>query len=159
MVIAQNATVEISILGAGALKAPKGKDFPTHQHYEWEVVYYRAGFIDCPVGNEVFKSRPGLVLLTPPSVPHAEVALTDYSNYWLNLKVSGSPDWPRFCFDDREHSIYVLRQVMTLILFLSLTTDYFPLSTLPQNRPRLYDIWKRLRANGFYRNARKFAWW
>jgi AraC-like DNA-binding protein len=105
MVIAQNATVEISILGAGALKAPKGKNFPVHQHYEWEIVYYRAGFIDCPIGNEVFKTRPGLVLLTPPGIPHAEVALTDYANYWLNLKVSGSPGWPRFCFDDLEHNL------------------------------------------------------
>jgi AraC-like DNA-binding protein len=123
MVIAQNATVEISILGAGALKAPKGKNFPIHQHSEWEIVYYRAGFIDCPIGNEVFKTRPGLVLLTPPGIPHAEVApagsvlltppgiphaevaLTDYANYWLNLKVSGSPGWPRFCFDDLEHNL------------------------------------------------------
>lgn len=105
MVIAQNAPVEINLLGAGALKSPKGKNFPTHQHYEWEVVYYRAGFIECPIGNEVFRTRPGLVLLTPPGIPHSEVALTDYANYWLNLKVSPFPDWPRFCFDDREHNL------------------------------------------------------
>jgi AraC-like DNA-binding protein len=105
MDIAQNATVEMKLLGAGALTAPKGKNFPLHQHYEWEIVYYRAGFIECPIGDELFHSRPGLVLLTPPGTPHAEVALTDYTNYWLNLKVSGSPGWPRFCFDDREHNL------------------------------------------------------
>lgn len=105
MVIAQNATIEISLLGAGAFQAPRGKNFPLHQHYVWEIVYYRAGFIECPIGDAVFQSRPGLVLLTPPGIPHAEVALTDYANYWLNLKISGSLDWPRFCFDDREHNL------------------------------------------------------
>lgn len=105
MVIAQNATIEMHLLGAGSLKSPRGKNFPPHQHHEWEVVYYRTGFIDCPIGDETFKSQPGLVLLTPPGVPHAEVALTDYSNYWLNLKVSGAPGWPRFCFDDRENNL------------------------------------------------------
>ena len=105
MNIAQNANFELSLLGAGAFKAPKGKNFPTHQHYEWEVVYYRSGFIDCPLGEEVFKSRPGLVLLTPPGVPHAEIAFTDYANYWLSLNIKGPVDWPRFCFDNAEHTL------------------------------------------------------
>ena len=105
MFIAQNATYDISLLGAGSYKAPEGKNYPAHQHYEWEIVYYRAGFIECLVGEEVFKASPGLVLLTPPGVPHSEVALTDYANHWLSLKVNGSPPWTRFCFDDRERNL------------------------------------------------------
>jgi len=105
MVIAQNATYEISLQGAGSYKAPKGKNYPAHQHYEWEIVYYRTGFIESPVGPEIFKTRPGLVLLTPPGVPHSETALTDYANHWLSLKVNGSPPWARFCFDDRDRNL------------------------------------------------------
>ncbi|MBN9389991.1 MAG: helix-turn-helix domain-containing protein [Chloroflexi bacterium] len=105
MVIAQNATYEVSLLGAGSYKAPRGKNYPSHQHYEWEIVYYRSGFIESPIGEEVFKTRPGLVLFTPPGVSHSEIALTDYANFFLSLSVSGSPGWTRFCFDDPDRSL------------------------------------------------------
>ncbi len=105
MVIARNATYEVNLLGAGSYKAPKGKNYPPHRHYEWEIVYYQAGFIESTVGDEVFKTRPGLVLFTPPGVAHCEIALTDYANHWLSLKVNGSPPWARFCYDDRERNL------------------------------------------------------
>ena len=95
----------LKLLGAGAYEAPQGKDFPPHRHSSWELVYYRAGHIRCPVGDEVFDVRPGMLLLTPPGVVHAEEARTAYANYYLGVEVSGGMDGPRACFDDADRSV------------------------------------------------------
>jgi quercetin dioxygenase-like cupin family protein len=73
------------LLHVGAYSAPRGQDYPSHRHVVWELVLYREGHIEAPIGDEVFLTRPGLLLLTPPGVAHAERALTAYSNYYMTV--------------------------------------------------------------------------
>lgn len=78
---------------AGTHSAPAGRDFPSHSHTCWELVLYRSGRIEAPVGEHIFETRPGLLLLTPPGVMHSEKALTAYSNIFVHLE-DGDPGWP-----------------------------------------------------------------
>lgn len=95
----------LQLVGAGPYQAPRGKDFPLHQHITWELTYYRTGSISCPLGNNVFEGRPGVLLATPPRTPHAELATTPYSNYWIQIDAPVDMPWPRICLDDRERSL------------------------------------------------------
>ena len=111
-------------LGIGAYSAPHGHDFPPHRHLHWELVLYREGRIEAPVGDEVFLTRPGLLLLTPPGVVHSERALTAYSNYYMTVAAPVDYPWPRTAQDDAEGSFHYL--------FRSLLREY--------SRP---DSWRR----------------
>jgi AraC-like DNA-binding protein len=95
----------LRLVSAGAWSAPRGRDFPPHQHTCWEVVYYRDGHIRCPLGDEAFAGRPGAVLATPPGVVHAEVAVTGYANYWVQIDAPTDTPWPRACCDDADQAI------------------------------------------------------
>jgi AraC-like DNA-binding protein len=92
------------LLWAGSYTAQQGQDFPSHQHPNWEIVYYRTGRILCAVGDKVYESQSGMLLLTPPHTPHAEYALTAYSNYFITMNASVDHPWPRTCLDDAYHS-------------------------------------------------------
>jgi AraC-like DNA-binding protein len=99
-------------LHIGAYSAPRGQDYPTHRHVVWELVLYREGHIEAPIGDEVFLTRPGLLLLTPPGVPHAERALTAYSNYFMTVAALEDYPWPRSAQDDAVGSFgYVFRSL------------------------------------------------
>lgn len=93
---------------AGQYEARQGEDFPPHRHSTWELIYYRAGRIACPVGSELFESRPGMVLLTPPWTTHAEYARTAYANYFLVVDAPTRAPWPRVCFDDADRTLGTL---------------------------------------------------
>lgn len=95
----------VRLLAAGAYRAPMGHDYPSHAHECWEIVYYRDGHIRCPVGDTVYDGEPGILLLTPPHVPHAEIAHTAYSNYFLAVEASPDTPWPTVCFDDADGSL------------------------------------------------------
>ena len=95
----------IQLLHIGAYSAARGHDFPPHLHTCWELVYYREGRIKVPIGDEVFLTRPGLLLLTPPGIVHAERALTAYSNYFAALELPTDPLWPRVVSDDGRGSL------------------------------------------------------
>jgi AraC-like DNA-binding protein len=99
--------------GIGAYSAPRGHDFPPHRHLHWELVLYREGRIEAPVGDEVFLTRPGLLLLTPPGVVHSERALTAYSNYYMTVALPVDYPWPRTAQDDAEGSFqYLFRSLL-----------------------------------------------
>lgn len=103
----------LQLLGAGAHSAKRGHDFPPHRHTCWELVFYREGHIEMPVGDEVFLTRPGLLLLTPPGVTHSERALTAYSNYFVSLEVPSERAWPRVVSDDSRGSLgYLFRALV-----------------------------------------------
>ncbi len=89
----------LHVWSAGAYEAPQGKDYPLHQHTYWELVYYRAGHIACPIGTELHEAGPGTLLLTPPGTPHAERALTAYANQFVGLQAPADQPWPRVCLD------------------------------------------------------------
>lgn len=103
----------LRISGAGAYAAPCGRDFPVHQHLTWELVYYRTGHILCPIGDREYQAQPGMLLLTPPRISHAEKARTAYSNYYLAVEAPEGCPWPRVCFDDPDRSLeYLCRTVV-----------------------------------------------
>lgn len=96
------------ILSAGAYSAHQGRDYPSHEHHCWELTYYRTGAIRCLVGDEVYESQPGMLLLTPPHTMHAELALTDYANYYIAVAAPADQPWPRMCLDDHMETLNYL---------------------------------------------------
>ncbi|GAB3430061.1 helix-turn-helix domain-containing protein [Flindersiella endophytica] len=93
------------LLSAGVHTAGPGKDFPSHAHTSWELVYYVRGRITCPIGDETYSATPGTVLLTPPRTWHAELSRTGYVNRFLQVSAPAGWPWPRLCFDDGERSL------------------------------------------------------
>jgi AraC-like DNA-binding protein len=49
--------------------------------------------------------HPGMVVIHPPHVEHADFASSPYSIYYVWFKVESRPSWPRICHDDVQHSI------------------------------------------------------
>jgi AraC-like DNA-binding protein len=106
-------SLPLRLLGAGVYSAARGQDFPPHHHTCWELVFYREGRIEVPIGDEVFLARPGTLLLTPPGVVHSERALTAYSNYYITLEVPLNHLWPRAVSDDAKGSLaYLFRAIV-----------------------------------------------
>ena len=110
--IARNA-VPPTLLGAGAYEAPAGRDFPMHRHLCWELVYYRRGRIEAPVGAECYEAEPGMLLLTPPDTDHAEYARTAYANFYLTVDAPADQPWARFCRDDAAGTLAYLFAALT----------------------------------------------
>lgn len=79
-------------VSAGAYSAPRGRHAAPHRYAVWKLTYYRAGRIDAFVAETRYAMTPGSVLAVPPGVDHAEVAHTDYSNYYV--LVNALLDWP-----------------------------------------------------------------
>jgi AraC-like DNA-binding protein len=94
----------LRLVAAGPYAAPVGRHFLPHKHPVWELVYYRSGHIQCPVGSEVYESQPGMFLLTPPETIHAEYAWTAYSNYYIQIDAPAASPWPRVIQDDADQS-------------------------------------------------------
>jgi AraC-like DNA-binding protein len=94
-----------TLLGAGVHTAGPGKDYPSHAHASWELVYYVRGRITCPIGKETYAATPGTVLLTPPRTWHAELSRSGYVNRFLQVDAAADWPWPRVCFDDGERSL------------------------------------------------------
>ena len=95
----------LRLLGAGIHIAAPGKDYPSHAHTSWELVYYVRGRITCPVGDATYAATPGTVLLTPPRTWHAELSRTGYVNRFLQVDAAAGWAWPRVCFDDGDRSL------------------------------------------------------
>ena len=88
------------LIHAGSYSASKGQDYPPHRHTCWELVFYRQGRIEAPVGDELFRTFPGLMLCTPPGIVHSERATTAYANHHLALHTAPDTPWPRAVTDD-----------------------------------------------------------
>lgn len=95
----------LRLLGAGVHTAGPGKDYPSHAHTSWELVYYVRGRITCPIGDETYAATPGTVLLTPPRTWHAELSRTGYANRFLQVDAAPRWPWPRVCFDDGDRNL------------------------------------------------------
>ena len=90
----------------GAFEAPRGQNYPPHQHPDWDLVFYRRGFMEAPIGDEIHRTRPGLLLLTPPATSHAERATTSYANIYALVTRSATHAWPRRAFDDVHGTLH-----------------------------------------------------
>ena len=51
-----------------------------HQHSFWEIVYYTHGNGILTVGETAIPFHPGLIVCTPPNIPHSEVAEHGFQN-------------------------------------------------------------------------------
>ncbi|WP_170284563.1 AraC family transcriptional regulator [Kribbella amoyensis] len=95
----------LRLLGAGIHTAGPGKDYPSHAHTSWELVYYVRGRITCPIGDDTYAATPGTVLLTPPRTWHAELSRSGYTNRFLQVDATSTWPWPRICYDDGSRSL------------------------------------------------------
>ncbi|MEU8221169.1 AraC family transcriptional regulator [Kribbella sp. NPDC048915] len=93
------------LLGAGVHTAAPGKDYPSHAHTSWELVYYVRGRITCPIGDATYDATPGTVLLTPPNTWHAELSRTGYANRFLQVAAPPKQPWPRLVYDDPDQTL------------------------------------------------------
>lgn len=92
-------------LHGGSHQAPKGRDFPLHSHSCWEWVYYRSGNIECLHGTMILPMHPGTLWITPPGVPHAEIAKTSYSNLYFEVEGPSGVTMPTTVQDDPAGTI------------------------------------------------------
>jgi AraC-like DNA-binding protein len=101
----QSPHAAMRVIAAGPYAAPQGRDFPPHQHVTWEIIYYRAGHITCPIGDRSFEGRPGMLNAIPPRTIHAEIATTEYANFWIQLDAPADSPWPLMCMDDADQTL------------------------------------------------------
>jgi len=101
----QESPAALTFLGGGFYRAKVGQDYPPHTHNCWELVCYTSGQIDAPVGDARHRTQPGMFLLTPPGIAHAERALTAYSNVFIAIDGAGLTQWPLVGMDDASRSI------------------------------------------------------
>lgn len=80
-------------------------DVSLHSHAIWEVIYQRTGNIRTLQGEDVFEMHPGMVLIHPPGIPHADYASSPYTLYFFLIDLPAMPPWPRVCSDDQHESI------------------------------------------------------
>ncbi|GAA2759445.1 AraC family transcriptional regulator [Actinopolymorpha rutila] len=99
------ATTEWLLIAAGHHEAPKGRDFPAHQHQSWEFTYYREGRVRCPADGRTYWSQPGMIVLTRPGEVHWETAVTAYANYFLCVDAPDLLPCSRVVFDDEHGSL------------------------------------------------------
>ncbi len=111
----------LQLLHAGSYRAARGQDFPPHRHNCWELVFYRTGNIEVPIGDEIFITRPGLLLCTPPGVVHCERAKTAYVNDFIAIEAPVDAPWPRCVADDSYGTLSYLCRA--LVAFSRAATD------------------------------------
>jgi AraC-like DNA-binding protein len=76
-----------------------------HEHPCWELIYQRTGRVRTQQGSELIEMCPGMILLHPPCMPHADWATEHYNIFYLYIDLAASPNWPRLRFDDERQSI------------------------------------------------------
>lgn len=100
-------------LDIGTYAAPRGVDFPRHQHQYWELVYYASGRLRAEVDGWEADIAAGTLISTPPNTPHADAAVDAYSCIWLALDAAPDVGWPLMCHDDVDGRLeQVLRMLM-----------------------------------------------
>jgi len=100
----------------GVHVAQAGKDFPLHRDAFWELMYVRSGYVECQQDQARYPLFPGMVILHPPAVPHADFAVGAYTTYylWIDAPEDETNGWPRLCSDDTQLSLERLcRTVLT----------------------------------------------
>lgn len=93
----------IRISFAGAHRGDVG--MPTHRHRTWELIYQREGFVNTQQGHEVVGMHPGMILVTPPGVPHCDFGAAGYELFYILLDMDSDPEWPRVTHDDPHQRI------------------------------------------------------
>lgn len=89
----------------GIHTAAQGENFPLHQDDFWELMYVRSGHIICRQGEYSHTMYPGMAILHPPRVYHADYALTAYTTYYIWIDAPENAPWPCLYYDDEAHSL------------------------------------------------------
>jgi AraC-like DNA-binding protein len=95
----------VRILGGGGHAATRGRDTPRHRHDCWELVYYRSGNPQFVVADGPTAASAGTVWLTPPGRPHAERALTAFTNWYIAVEAPADQPWPLVGRDDAQGAL------------------------------------------------------
>jgi len=80
-------------------------DHPAHQHPDWEVVYQRTGHIRTQQGNDVYAMQPGMAIIHPPGIDHADFADAPYTLFYVLIEAPLDMPWPRVCADSYNQVI------------------------------------------------------
>src|SRR5689334_10756934 len=72
----------------------QGQYAPPHQRSAWELTYVRSGHVECTIGCDTYGCEPGMLLLTPPAVIHAERARTTYASISMQIAAPLTHPWP-----------------------------------------------------------------
>jgi len=80
-------------------------DVALHHHDTWEIIFQRTGHVHTQQGEDVFEMHPGMVLIHPPGIDHADHVTAHYSLFYIHLDAPDDIDWPRLCYDDVHQSI------------------------------------------------------
>lgn len=94
-----------AFVAAGAYTARRGQNAPPHHYAVWKLTYYRSGQIDAFIDDVRHPVRPGTVLVVPPHADHAELAHTDYANFFVLVNARPDWPWPAATVDDGEHRL------------------------------------------------------
>ena len=89
-------------LVVGTCSAAQGKDYPLHSHDVWELCYIRTGHIAGQQGENLYPLYPGMAILHPPHVFHADFARTAYTTYFIMFEAPPDQPWSRLYYDDED---------------------------------------------------------
>ena len=89
----------------GEYEARRGRDIPLHRHDIWEFIFHDAGHIRTRQGDAIHTMHPGMALVHPPDVPHADYADSDYRLIYLQWRPFDTDALPRVCHDDADFSL------------------------------------------------------
>jgi AraC-like DNA-binding protein len=88
-----------------AKKASAYGNFKPHHHNAWEIIYQVSGHIQTQQGKERIDMYPGMILIHPPRVAHADFASGAYEIYYILCQAPDQMPWPRVCYDDGDSEI------------------------------------------------------
>jgi len=57
------------------------------------------------VSDQAVDMHPGMFVVHPPSVPHGDIADSDYVLYHVQFEFDADPEWPRISTDDPAQSV------------------------------------------------------
>lgn len=69
-----------------SITKPGTKEYPLHQHPDWEVMYYLSGNGHLATENEEIPFEPGSIIIVPPRAVHGSVS----QNGFVNISIGGN---------------------------------------------------------------------
>ena len=102
---ATQSPARFHLRSAGNYSAPKGQDYPLHQHSSHELIFYLSGAVRVIIEGQAIDAQPGMVLIIPPKAQHCDIAISDYAQYYLRIQIAPEIELPGYHFDDVNRSL------------------------------------------------------
>ena len=93
------------IQNVGVHTAKQGQNHPLHRDAFWELMYLRNGHITCLQQEQKVSMHPGMAILHPPGVPHADFATTAYRTFYVWIDAPEQMTWPQVLYDDDDQCL------------------------------------------------------